>query len=106
MANYVLLYNGGGMAPTAEAQADIMKDWGGWAGELGSNLVDMGLPFSGKVKNVTLDGKVHEGPIGSQSSGYSIIKADDIDSAVKIAKGCPVLQGGASIQVVETFSVM
>jgi hypothetical protein len=26
--------------------------------------------------------------------------------AVAIAKGCPVLQGGASIEVAETFDVM
>ena len=106
MANFVLLYNGGGMAPTPEAQADIMKEWGGWAGELGSNLVDMGLPFSGKVKNVTVDGKAHEGAIGTPASGYSIIKADDVDSAVTLAKGCPVLAGGAAVVVSETFPVM
>jgi hypothetical protein len=29
-----------------------------------------------------------------------------MDAAVAIAKGCPVLQGGASIEVAETFDVM
>jgi hypothetical protein len=36
----------------------------------------------------------------------SIIKADSLDAAVAMAKGCPVLQGGAKITVYETFSVM
>ena len=105
MANFVLLYNGGGMAPTPEAQADIMKEWGGWAGELGSNLVDMGLPFSGKVKNVTVDGKAHEGAIGTPASGYSIIKADSLEQAVAWSQKCPVLKSGASISVYETAAM-
>lgn len=39
-------------------------------------------------------------------TGYSIIKADSLDEAVAKAKGCPVLQGGAQIVVLETFNVM
>jgi hypothetical protein len=42
----------------------------------------------------------------SGPSGYSIIKADSLDAAVAIAKGCPVLHGGATIQVAETFAAM
>ena len=40
------------------------------------------------------------------ASGYSIIQADSLDEAVAKAKGCPVLQGGAQIVVLETFNVM
>jgi hypothetical protein len=39
-------------------------------------------------------------------SGYSIIKADSLDAAVALAKGCPVLKGGATIMVFETFNAM
>jgi hypothetical protein len=39
-------------------------------------------------------------------SGYLIIKADDLDSAIKLAKGCPVLAGGASVLVSETPAFM
>jgi len=39
-------------------------------------------------------------------TGYSIIKADSLDAAVELAKGCPVFGGGASVQVVETYPVM
>lgn len=37
---------------------------------------------------------------------YLIIRADSMNTAVDMAKGCPVLQGGATITVYETFSVM
>jgi hypothetical protein len=40
------------------------------------------------------------------ASGYSIIAADSLDEAVAMARGCPVLQGGAKIVVLETFNVM
>ena len=32
--------------------------------------------------------------------------ADSLDAAVAIAKGCPVLHAGATIQVAETFAAM
>lgn len=47
-----------------------------------------------------------DGAVGTPASGYSIIKADSLDAAVKMAQGCPVLQGGAKISVYETFAVM
>ena len=46
------------------------------------------------------------GATQSTGSGYSIIEADSLDLATKLAGGCPVLQGGADITVFETFDVM
>ncbi len=40
------------------------------------------------------------------ATGYSIFKADSLNAAVAMAKGCPVLQGGGQISVYETFNVM
>jgi hypothetical protein len=39
-------------------------------------------------------------------SGYSVIKADSLDAAVKLAKDCPVLLGGGTIEVAETFNAL
>jgi len=39
-------------------------------------------------------------------SGYSIISADSLDAAIALAKGSPVLSGGATIEVCETFEAM
>ena len=39
-------------------------------------------------------------------SGYSVVKADDLDAAVKLARGCPVLTGGGTIEVAESFNAM
>ena len=103
MANYVLVYHGGGMPETPEEGAKIMQAWNVWFGELGDSLVDGGNPASA-TKTIAADGSVSDDASGP--SGYSILKADSLDAAVALAKGCPVLQGGASIQVVETFNAM
>jgi hypothetical protein len=106
MANFVLLYSGGSMPASDAEQQAVLKAWEGWFGKLGSAVVDQGDPFTPMAKTVAPDGKVSDGPVGGMASGYSIIKADSLDAAVAMAKGCPVLQGGAKITVYETFSVM
>lgn len=106
MVNYLLLYSGGKMPESPAEQAAVMKEWETWFGKMGSAMVDGGDPFTGHAKNIASDGKVADGPIGSPASGYSVIKADSLDAAVAIAKGCPVLKSGAKVTVYETFKAM
>ncbi len=106
MANYVLLYTGGGMPESEAEQAAVMQAWGVWFGGLGSALVDGGNPFTGAAKSIASNGTVSDGPLGTAASGYSIIKADSLDAAVKMARGCPLLQSGGQITVYETLNVM
>jgi len=103
MANFLLVYHGGGMPESPEEGAKVMKAWDAWFAELGDKVVDGGNPVSA-VRKIAANGSVSEG--GSTVSGYSVIKADSLDQAVKLAKGCPVLGGGASIEVAETFNAM
>jgi hypothetical protein len=39
-------------------------------------------------------------------SGYSVVSADSLDAATKMAAGCPVLTDGGIVEVYETFDVM
>jgi len=103
MANYVLVYHGGSMPESQEEGAKVMEAWTAWFGRLGDRLVDGGNPAS-KSRTIAASGSVTDDVAGP--SGYSIIKADSLDEAVGLAKGCPVLHGGASVQVVETFNAM
>jgi hypothetical protein len=104
MANYVLVHKGGSMADTEEERARVMKAWEEWFGKLGPAMVDGGNPF-GPSASVGSDGNIKEGA-SSGLTGYSILKADSLPQASQLAKGCPVLSSGGSIEVYETFNVM
>jgi hypothetical protein len=104
MANYLLLYRGGGMPDSNEEKEKVMAAWGEWMKQCGDNLVDAGNPCS-KSKSVTKDkvGDVSGDPV----TGYSVIKADSIDDAVKAAQMVPlVVDGSGSCDVYETFPAM
>jgi hypothetical protein len=105
MNDYVLIYQGGAMPEGEEAQKAVMDAWDSWFATVGDALKDGGNPFTGASRSIGTDGSVSDGGGGS-ASGYTIVKADSLDDAVTLAKGCPVLQGGASITVHETFDVM
>jgi hypothetical protein len=103
VANYLLTFHGGSMPESKDEQDQVMSAWTTWFGKLGDALVDGGNPVS-KAKAISPDGSVMDAT--SALTGYSIIKADSVESAVELAKGCPVLAGGASVVVAETFAVM
>jgi len=104
MAKYLLLYGGGQMPEGEAAQAEVMKAWEAWFTELGPAIADPGNPFTPTAKKIVSGGSVSD--THPAASGYSIIEADSLDIAAKLATGCPVLQGGADITVFETFNVM
>jgi hypothetical protein len=104
VAKYLLVYHGGNMPQGEAAMAQVMKAWEGWFGKLGQSLVDGGNPVT-HAKTVAPNGAVSAGSAGAPS-GYSIISADSLDAAVALAQGCPVLAGGASIEVCETMDIM
>jgi hypothetical protein len=106
MMDYLLLYSGGTMPESEAEQAAVMGAWDAWSKALGDAVVDLGNPFTPAAKSIASDGAVSDGPVGSMASGYSVIKANSLDEAVEMSRGCPVLQGGAQISVFETFSVM
>ena len=106
MTNYMLVYTGGNGAPESEEeQAAVMAAWGAWMGSLGDALVDGGNPISA-AKQIASDGTVSDGAVGTQATGYSIIKADSHDAAVALAKGCPIIgTHNGQITVYETFAM-
>ena len=98
MAKFVLVYrNGGGIPQTAEEQKVTMAAWGTWYGKLGAAVVDGGAPF-GALKTVAP--KASDGP-ANRLDGYTILSADSLAAAADMAKECPVLGRGGSIDIYE-----
>jgi hypothetical protein len=71
---------------------------------LGQAVVDAGNPF-GSSMAVATDGTSSDGA-ASGLTGYSILSADSLSAATELAKSCPQLASGGSIEVYETFDVM
>jgi hypothetical protein len=106
MANFLLLYTGGGMPETEAEIAAVTEAWNVWYSALGEAIVDGGAPFTPLAKTIAGDGSVSDGPVGTLATGYTVISADSLDEAVEKAKGCPVLTSGGQVTVYETFQVM
>lgn len=98
MAKYLYVYYGGMMAGTPAEQKKSMDEWMAWFGKLGTAVVDVGAPtMPGKI---AAKGSVKA--IGAKPvTGYSIIKADSLDAAVAMAKGCPSIPEGGQVAVYE-----
>jgi hypothetical protein len=104
MAKFVLTYSGGGPMPESdEARQAIMSAWNGWFGALGAAVIDPGNPF-GASSTVTSSG-VSDGTT-SGVNGYSILQATDLAGAAEMAKGCPMLGAGGTVEVHEVHEVM
>ena len=90
MATFVFSYrNPPGYTPTPEGAAT----WRAWFEQMGDHLVELGQPAIAQVSvgNCRPDRTV--------LGGYSIIRADDLDDALAVAKGCPVLDRNGGVEV-------
>ncbi len=104
MPNFLLTYTGGdGMAETPEAQAEVMAAWGAWFGALGEAVVDGGAPTA-ESSQIAPDGAV-SAPAASAITGYTVLQAADLDGALALAKDCPHLHSGGSVEVYATIDM-
>jgi hypothetical protein len=104
MAKFVFAYHGGSMPETEEEGVAVMEAWNAWYGGLGASLADGGAP-TGRSMTVAADGSTTEGGGANPVSGYTIVNADDLEGAVALAKGCPILGAGGSVEVAETIEM-
>ena len=95
---------------TPEMFATLLNDWQNWVGGIAANgkLTSPGsrLGFDGrsiKPGNIVANGPYAE--VKETLRGYSVVKADSIDEAIEIAKGCPILSIGGSVEVRDIIPV-
>ncbi len=103
MPDFIFVYHGG-KAPESEAeQKDAMARWGAWMGTNGPALKDPGNPV-GMSKTVSASGVSDNGG-SNPASGYTIVSADDMDSALEMAKSNPMVADGGSVEVAEIYPI-
>ena len=73
--------------------------WFRWFDELGDSVRDIGrrVTASGALGTVSAD--------ATELGGYSVVVADDLDAALRLAAGCPFLSRGGGVEVGELAEV-
>ncbi|MCP5074545.1 MAG: hypothetical protein GY947_14810 [Rhodobacteraceae bacterium] len=99
MPKFGLIYRGGKPFETPEEGKAHMENWRAWAEGLGSAYVYPGMPFS-SANIVNSDG-VTEGSGDVPMTGISVIEAETMDDAIKMAKACPHIKIGGEIVVAQ-----
>lgn len=95
------------MAPgSPEEMQATMKKWMDWIGGIAAQnkLVDRGNRLGSAGRVVKSDNVVTDGPyteIKELIGGYTIIKAESMEEAAEMSKGCPILAVGGNVEVRE-----
>lgn len=105
MSNFMFLFRGGLDPFTAspEAMQQNMEQWFAWVGQLqASGVYVAGEALMPTGKTLRKDHVVTDGPYMESKEmvgGFFVVKADSLDAALEIAKGCPDLALGGSVEV-------
>lgn len=89
--------------PSPEQMEASIKQWQDWIGGIaaqGKFVSTNRLGFEGKTlkpNQVIVDGPYAE--VKEIIGGYILVKATNIDEAMKLAEGCPILNIGGHVEV-------
>ena len=103
MAQYIITYLGGDQPSSPEEGKQHFAKYKEWLSSLGDSAVSPANPLK-NTNTVNPDGTITPGSTTSMS-GYTIIEADSIEIALDIAKACPFLDVGGSLEVSELISM-
>jgi hypothetical protein len=80
--------------------AGTPAEWQAWFGGLGSALMDVGNAVTGYASLGEVGGS------DSRMVGYSVVSAEDMESALALAKDCPALRVGGGVEVGPVMEVV
>lgn len=103
MTQYVIVYLGGDQPSSPEEGKRHFAKYMDWLTSLGDSAVSPANPLK-NTSTVNPDGTVTAGG-SSTMSGYTIIEAESMDGALTIAKACPFLDIGGSLEVSELIKM-
>ena len=99
MPQYVIVYLGGNQPSSPEEGKQHFSKYMDWLSSLGNSAISPANPLK-NTSTVNSDGTV---TVGSKTtmSGYTVIEADSMEAALSLAKSCPFLDIGGSLEVSE-----
>lgn len=110
MKNFMMIFrnDNSGPKPSPEQLQAMVKQWDDWQAKLestgnfqGSNpLSSNALGMEGKT--VHPSGTISDGPyaeVKEHVGGYTVVQANDIEHASELAKDCPILKVGGTVEI-------
>ncbi len=89
--------------PSPEEMQKMVQTWQDWIGGIAAQdkfVATNALGYQGKT--VQGNGVITDGPYAELKEivgGYIVVKAENIDEAVKLSEGCPTLAMGGKVEV-------
>ena len=103
MNRYLITYLGGNQPSTPEEGKAHFARYREWLTSLGDKVLVPAAPLKNPT-TVNPDGSVSDGSTTTMS-GYTIVQADSQDEALEMAKACPFLEIGGSLEVSELMEM-
>lgn len=99
MPQYVISYIGGDHPEDPEEGRRHFARYMQWLAALGDAAVSPANPLR-DTRTISPDGSSREGGVTAMS-GFTIVAAESMDAALALARGCPFLEIGGSLEVSE-----
>lgn len=103
MSHYAIVYLGGDQPSNPDEGKKHMAKYKQWIADLGDSAVSPANPFK-DTATVNSDGTVSAGS-NTSMSGYTIIEAETMERALEIARTCPFLEIGGTLEVSEVMEM-
>jgi|SRR6185437_7999404 len=107
MKEFLLIFRSEVLPTQAQASAEkapVSKPWQDWIGGIAAQnkLASAGNRLKWEGKIVRPDKTITNGPYAELKEavgGYTLIKADSLEEATEIAKDCPILAVGGTVEI-------
>lgn len=104
MNEFALIFRGRDESASLEQRQKTTQRWVAWMRELDANghIKHPGQPLDKEGKVVVGKRKViNDGPYAEAKdlvNGFMLILASDLNQAAELAQGCPILDGGGTVE--------
>jgi len=99
MARFLITYHTGDMPQDPESIAQARRAFVQWAAKAGAALADIGAPIR-SATTISNEG-THDGAPAGPFMGWSVIEAEDGNTAVRLLADHPFISRGGMLQLSE-----
>lgn len=103
MPQYMITYLGGNQPSTPEEGKQHFEKYKAWLASLGDSVVSPANPL--KNTHTVSSGGTVTACSTTTISGYTVVEAESIEDALIMAKACPFLDIGGSLEVSELIQM-